>query len=98
MDILCIVVMVGVSVITDGKWLMVMVRLSERIVQAAFLSLPELVFLYAYSSRLHVAVLGLIRALLLCHMQHFCRLWMRAAPRCGFAPSRTTCSYLHCSH
>lgn len=75
-----------------------MVRLSKRIVQTAFLSLPKLVFLYTYSSLPHEAVLGLIQALLLCHMQHFCRLWMRAAPHCGFAPSRTTCSYLHCCH
>jgi len=59
-DILCIVVMVGMSIITDGKLVNGVVRLSKRIVQTAFLLLPKLVFLYAYSSLPHVAVLGLI--------------------------------------
>lgn len=59
-DIVCIVVMVGMSIITDGKLVNGVVRLSKRIVQTAFLLLPKLVFLYAYSSLPHVAVLGLI--------------------------------------
>lgn len=59
-DILCIVVMVGMSIITDGKLVNGVVRLSKRIVQTVFLLLPKLVFLYAYSSLPHVAVLGLI--------------------------------------
>lgn len=59
-DILCIVVMVGMSIITDGKLVNGVVRLSKRTVQTAFLLLPKLVFLYAYSSLPHVAVLGLI--------------------------------------
>ena len=48
-DILCIVVMVGMSIITDGKLVNGVVRLSKRTVQTAFLLLPKLVFLYAYS-------------------------------------------------
>lgn len=48
MDVLCVVVAVGMSIITDGKLVNNVVSLNKLIVQTVFLSLPKLIFLYTY--------------------------------------------------
>lgn len=48
MDVLCIAVTPGMSIITDGKLVNGVVRLSKLTVQTLLLLLPTLIFLYDY--------------------------------------------------
>lgn len=48
MDVVCIAVTVGMSIITDGKLVNNVVSLNKLIVQTVFPSLPKLIFLYTY--------------------------------------------------